>query len=495
MSRFIRWFGAGLILVAMSVSARADVRLPKVFSDHAVLQRGLPLVVWGWAESGEKVTVTIGGQTRSTSAATNGTWRVSLTPLKGAGPLEMVVAGKNTVTVKDLLVGDVWLCSGQSNMEWGLNGSDNGNETIAAATNSKIRLLHVTAGQFHEPQTDIPNAWAVCSPETVAGFSAVGYFFGRRIHEETGVPIGLIANAWGGTAIEPWTSPDAWNRIDELAKLKTDPKALGGIYNGRVAPLAPYGLKGAIWYQGESNGGEDDIYFHKMQGLIGCWRQAWGVYGGGKGGKSGVSQYDFPFYFVQLANYQGANDNPAGGDGWAKVRMAQLKALTIPKTGMAVSIDIGVAGDIHPRNKEDVGTRLALWALAKDYGKSKVVCSGPLYKGMKVQGGNKIRLSFDYAAGGLMIGRKEGHGPAVEAKPAGGDVPKLQRFAIAGEDRKWFWADAIIDGSTVVVSSTNVPSPVAVRYAFSQNPAGCNLYNREGLPASPFRTDNWQDKN
>lgn len=486
-------FGLVVALAVLGVctAARADVRLPKVFSDHAVLQRVLPLVVWGWAEPGEKVKVSIDGQTLSTAAGTNGTWRVALKPLKGNGPLEMVVTGKNTVTVNDLLVGDVWLCSGQSNMEWGLGRSDNGADTIKAATNSKIRLLRVTAGQFNEPQTDIPSTWTVCSPQTAGGFSAVGYFFGSTLQEETGVPIGLIANAWGGTAIELWASPGAWKQIDELAKLNADPNGLGRIYNGRVAPLAPYGIRGAIWYQGESNGGEDDIYFHKMRWLIGCWRQAWGVYSDRKGRDGIQPEYQFPFYFVQLADFQGANDNPAGGDGWAKLRMAQFKALTIPRTGMALAIDIGNAGDIHPRNKEDVGKRLAFWALAKDYGKSKLVCSGPLYKSMKADGA-KIRMSFDYAGSGLMIGRKEGHGPAVEAKAAaGGEAPKLQRFAIAGEDRKWFWADAAIDGSTVVVTSTNVPNPVAVRYAFSMNPAGCNLYNKEGLPASPFRTDSW----
>ena len=485
---------AGLIAVLMAVgvcTAHADVRLPKVFSDHAVLQRILPLVVWGSAEPGEKIKVAVGGQTASTSAGANGVWRVTLKPLKGPGPLEMVVTGKNTVTVKDLLVGDVWLCSGQSNMEWSLRNTDTGHQTTAAASNSMIRLLHVTAGQSGQPQTDIGNTWNVCNPQTVGNFSAVAYFFGRAIQEEVGIPIGLIANAWGGTAIEPWTSPDAWKGIEELARLNPNPSGHGHIYNGRVAPLAPYGIRGAIWYQGETNGGDDDIYYHKMRGLIGCWRQAWGVYSDKRAGKGGKpSEYEFPFYFVQLANFQGANDNPAGGDGWAKIRMAQFRAMTIPKTGMATIIDIGEPGDIHPRNKEDVGKRLAFWALAKDYGKSRLVYSGPLYKSMKAQG-SKVHIAFDCAGSGLMIGRKEGHGPAVEAKAVGGEAPKLKRFAVAGEDKKWFWADAVIDGSTVVVSSTNVPSPAAVRYAFSMNPEGCNLYNKEGLPASPFRTDTW----
>jgi sialate O-acetylesterase len=488
-----RWVAA-MLAIGMYSAARADLRLPKVISDHAVLQRDLPLVVWGWAEPGEKVKVALGRQTRSTAADTSGAWHVTLAPLKVGGPLDMVVTGKNTITVKDLLVGDVWICSGQSNMEFGLGGADNAGDAIKAATNSNIRLLHVTADQLPAPATDIPNTWAVCSPQTVGGFSAVGYFFGKTVNEETGVPIGLIESAWGGTAIEPWTSPDAWKRIDELAKLNTDSNSLGRIYNGRIAPLAPYGIKGALWYQGESNGGDDDIYFHKMRGLIGCWRNTWRAYAGkNKANAGNAPEYEFPFYFVQLANFQGANDNPAGGDGWAKIRMAQLKALTIPKTGMALAIDIGDGGDIHPRNKEDVGKRLAFWALAKDYGKSKVACSGPLYKGMTVKG-NTIRVSFDYTGRGLIIGRKEGHGAAVEVKAStdkAGDAPKLQRFAIAGQDKNWFWADAVIDGPAVVVSSTNVPNPVAVRYAFSMNPAGCNLYNKEGLPASPFRTDNW----
>ena len=244
------------------------------------------------------------------------------------------------------------------------------------------------------------------------------------------------------------------------------------LYNGMINPVVPYGIKGAIWYQGESNGGEGDSYYHKMRALIGGWRKVW-------------NQGDFPFYHVQLANWQKPNDNPAGGDGWAKVRMAQLQSLQIPNTGMAVSIDIGDAADIHPKNKFDVGERLALWALRDNYGKKDLVVSGPLYKSMKVDG-NKIRVSFDHAGSGLMVGKKDGRNPTVEDK--GG---KLKRFAIAGEDKKWVWADAVIDGAAVVVSSPDVAKPVAVRYAFTMNPEGCNLYNKEGLPASPFRTDEW----
>ena len=239
-----------------------------------------------------------------------------------------------------------------------------------------------------------------------------------------------------------------------------------------INPVVPFGIKGAIWYQGESNGGEGDSYYHKMRALVNGWRKVW-------------NQGDFSFYHVQLANWQKPNNEPAGGDGWAKVRMAQLQSLQIPNTGMAVTVDIGDAGDIHPKNKFDVGERLALWALRDNYGKKDLVVSGPLYKSLKVEG-NKIRVSFDHVGGGLIVGKKDGRNPTVEDK--GG---KLQRFAIAGEDKKWVWAEAVIDGPAVVVSSPDVPKPAAVRYAYSMNPEGCNLYNKEGLPASPFRTDVW----
>jgi sialate O-acetylesterase len=236
--------------------------------------------------------------------------------------------------------------------------------------------------------------------------------------------------------------------------------------------LIPFAIRGAIWYQGESNGGEGVSYFHKKQALIGGWRQLW-------------NQGDFPFYFVQLANFQKPTEDPAGGDGWARIRDAQKQCLGIPNTGMAVIIDIGQANDIHPRNKQDVGARLALWALAKEYGRKDVVCSGPLYKAHKVEG-NSIRIEFDDTGGALMVGRKNGLEPTAEDPEA-----KLTWFAIAGEDRKWHWADAKIDGETVVVSCPDVPNPVAVRYAYAMNPQGCNLYNRAGLPAAPFRTDDW----
>lgn len=501
--------------------AQADVRLPKVFSDHMVLQRDIPVPVWGWADPGEKVTVKMAGQSVTATADSEGKWQIKLAPLKMGVYYELAVEGKTIATVKDVLVGDVWICSGQSNMELGLEDSDNGGVIVPAATNPQIRLLNVKSPNSPVPIRDIPNGWVVCSPQSAGKFSAVGYFFGAMIQKETGVPIGLIGNAWGGAPIEPWTNMEGVKAIPELipmcqdyekkmadyrtqlavlvepagkwseaarsALAKGEPvpvpqlvwpdhpasaaSEFTGIYNSRVAPLVPFGIKGVIWYQGESNARDSENYYSKMRALIGGWRQVWG-------------QGDFPFYFVQLPNYMGANEDPAGGDGWTRIRMAQLRSLQIPRTGMAVTIDIGEARSNHPANKEDVGTRLALLALKHDYGMTNRVCSGPLYKAMAFEG-KKIRVSFDYADSGLIVGKKIGHGPAVE--DSGG---KLSRFAIAGPDLKWFWADAVIDGSTVLLSCDFVPMPVAVRYAFSMNPAGCNLYNKEGLPASPFQTDN-----
>jgi sialate O-acetylesterase len=294
-----------------------------------------------------------------------------------------------------------------------------------------------------------------------------------------GVPVGLIGSCWGGTRIEPWTPREAFDSLPELAS----PEALNApvtnkslptvIYNAKIHPLIPYAMRGVIWYQGEQNADDPRaIYDQQMRALIGGWRRAW-------------AQGDFPFYFVQLANWSRDRNVPAGGEPWAVLRACQFKALAITNTGMAVTIDIGDAQDIHPRNKFDVGERLARWALARDYGRTNLVVSGPLYRGMQIED-HRIRLSFDYTGGGLMVGAKTGREPTREV-PGG----TLKRFAVAGEDKKWVWAEAVIDGDTVCVASPAVPKPVAVRYAYSSNPEGCNLYNRDGLPASPFRTDTW----
>jgi sialate O-acetylesterase len=515
-----------ILLVSILVTAMpaaADVRLPKIFTDHMMLQRNLPVRVWGWADAGEAVSVTLAGKSAATKADKQGQWKIELPALQTGENLDLTVKGNNSLTLKDVLIGDIWVCSGQSNMEMGLNGCLGFQDDLKAAALPKIRRIKINLVQSGQPESDAPTAtpWQVCTPETAAGFTAVGFYFAREIQQKTGVPIGIIDDNWGGTAIEPWVPTEGLALVDELkpqdlarqAAIKAYreqlTKALSGlegwiaqtrsdlasgarthpmpamptlpddgwsrIHNAMVNPIVHFPIKGALWYQGESNGNEGETYYDKMRALIGGWRKQWG-------------QGDFPFYFVQLANFQAASEDPAGGNGWAKLREAQTKALSLPNTGMAVIIDtvpLAERDDIHPKNKYDVGTRLARWALGRDYGQKQLEVSGPLFKALKIEG-NKARLAFDHLGTGLMVGKKEGRSPAVENQQ-----DKLKRFAIAGADKKWFWADAVIEGKTVTVSSPEVKEPVAVRYAFEMNPDGANLYNREGLPASPFRTDNW----
>lgn len=500
-----------------------ELWMPTVFGNNMVLQSGKATKVWGWAAPGETVTVTIGSHTAKGKTANDGKWTVTLKNLKEtAEPLAMTVKSGNTkINFTNVLIGDVWLGSGQSNMDWPVVNSKLAKKEMTSADYPKIRLFRVpyilkggeaddiswgVNGTIYDGKHRVsdPNSifgqWVECSPQTIGNFSAVLYFFGREIHLKTGKPMGLLMSSVGGTRIELWTPKDVFYKdprladvakaIDEgkaayeaaLAK-RTDPAKpvevdvnapfhYSDFYNGMIHPLVPYGIKGAIWYQGESNGYEGDSYRIKMDAMISGWRKLWG-------------RGDFPFYYVQLANLNNPNDDPEGGEGWAKVREAQRAALGIANTGMACAIDIGEANDIHPRNKQDVGNRLALWALRDNYGFTNIVPCGPCYKSMKIEG-DKIRVSFDYADSGLMAGVKDG---LALTKEAVGEP--LKRFAIAGEDKKWFWSDAKIDGSTVIVSSPDVPNPVAVRYAYCTNPAGANLYNKEGLPAFPFRTDNW----
>ncbi|MGY8768045.1 MAG: sialate O-acetylesterase [Pirellulales bacterium] len=465
-------------------SAQADVTVSHVFGDHMVLQRDLAVPVWGKAAPGEAVTVTLGEQTKEATADKAGDWIVRLSAMKAnAVPQTLSIAGKNKLDFNDVLIGEVWICSGQSNMAWIVGGVTQSKEEIAAADYPNIRHITVPRKPADTPQTDFAGTWSVCSPKTAGGFTAVGYFFGRKLHQELNVPIGLINSSWGGTRIEPWTSLGGFKQVAEqdFAKPIIDSVTKGEmgkshqsparLYRGMITPLKPYGIRGAIWYQGESNGSEGITYYHKKHALVGGWREAW-------------DQGDFPFYWVQLANFRDDKNEPAGGDGYAKIRDFQRKAQDIKNTGMAVIIDIGETKDIHPKNKQDVGARLAQWALAKDYGK-EVVPSGPLYKKHTVKG-KAITVQFDNVGAGLIVGKKEGLTPVVEDSSTG-----LKRFAIAGEDKVWVWADAIITGDTVVVSSAEVASPVAVRYGYSGNPLGANLYNKDGFPASPFRTDDW----
>jgi sialate O-acetylesterase len=512
----------GLLLGAGS--AAGDVTLPHVIGDHMVLQRGMPLRIWGWAEPGEQVTVSIAGATVSGKADAKGEWMVVVPAMEAGGPHEMTVAGDgNEIKLSDILVGEVWLCSGQSNMEMGLGVVENAEQEVAAADYPRIRLFELPRQPSGQLRPDVDCAWRVCAPNTVAaggwgGFSAVAYFFGRAIHKELDVPVGLIDSTWGGTRIEPWTPPEGFALVPELEPFlqeiadanetyrrdvaaALDPirdwvnaargalKAgseiplkpaipehpLGnnwrptGLYNGMIHPLVPFAIRGAIWYQGESNVVPyDEQYTLKMKALVGGWRELWG-------------EGDFPFYYVQIAPFDlRFHGHKIDFTVQACLREQQTEAMAlIPNCGMVVTSDIGNLRDIHPRNKQDVGRRLALWALAKTYGKEDVVYSGPVYKAMKVEG-DTIRVEFGHVGSGL----------------ASRDGKPLTWFEIAGEDHVWHEATAEIDAGaegdadTVVVSSDAVKAPVAVRFGFSML-AEPNLVNKEGLPASPFRTDRW----
>ena len=462
---------AWAILAAMAIAARADVRLPAVIGDHMVLQQGMKIPIWGWAEPGEKVTVKVGGRSGGATAGNDGCWRVNLEPLKAGGPLKMTVAGKNTLTIDDILVGEVWVASGQSNMEMNVGSSANAAQEIAAAEYPKIRLFTAAKVTAFTPQTDVKGAWSLCTPQKVGGFSAVAYLFGRDLLKNLDVPIGLIHTSWGGTVCEAWMSreaieadPDFKPIADRIVKPDANPPPKPGdpnvptvLYNAMIRPLIPFAMRGAIWYQGESNAGRSYQYRKLFPALISDWRKNWG-------------EGDFPFLFVQLANFMARKPDPSES-GWAELREAQSMTLGVPKTGQAVIIDIGEERDIHPKNKQDVGRRLALAAGAVAYGK-KIEYSGPVYESKTVEGG-KVRLKFTHVGKGL-----------------GAKGDKLTGFAVAGEDKKFAWADAKIDGNAVVVWSDKVPAPAALRYAWADNPE-CNLYNKEGIPASPFRTDDW----
>jgi sialate O-acetylesterase len=493
------------VLVAPGVPARGDVKLPALFGDHMVLQRDQNDRVWGWADPGEEVTVSINGQTKTATAGADGKWLVTLDPMPAGGPYTLTVKGKNTITCNDVLAGEVWICSGQSNMQWPVGAANDADLEIKAAKFPGIRLITVPNRGTQEPQKDFHGKWQVCSPQTVGGFSAVGYLFGRQLHETLGVPIGLINDAWGGSACEAWIPRDRlaadpkykplldhWEEIEKnyeqnkraynesratAAKAKADGKSAarrprdpdgdmkgnfrpGNIYNGVLLPTIGYGIKGVIWYQGESNAGRAYQYRDLFPLMIKSWRDLWG-------------QGDFSFYWVQLADFLNEAKEPTES-AWAELREAQTMTMSkLPHTGEAVIIDLGEGKDIHPKNKQDVARRLARWALARDYGIS-VPCQSPTYKNMEKKG-NKIILTFDHVDGGF--------------RPF--DVSEPRGFTIAGSDHKFAKAQARITGpSSIEVWSDQVPDPVAVRYAWADNPV-CNLYSAVGLPLTPFRTDDW----
>ncbi len=635
------------VLLLLCSAGFADPVLPGIFSDHMVLQRGRALPVWGWADPEEKVAVSLNGATAETIAGHDRRWKVMLPAMQAGGPFLLTVSGKKSIALKDVMIGEVWVLSGQSNMTFALSGADNAASEIAAADLPEIRLFTVPEKRTLDPQQNVEAAWQTCTPDTAKGFSAVGYFFGRDLYRALHVPIGLIHSSWPGTPGEDWTSPaslahdpqmgpilERWKNagaeskrlaaqaaefdleFDDFALLKkqggeeslsdfndgnsrnaraglwtydwksgpqtsfalvqpgrggsgyaakvsgrlesqddgmlrtsysgdgspvdisqyagvrffvrgngsfrlrslqpsiydwddygtaamtatpdwkpvtiwfkdleqegwgiptpftanslsglaiqvvqsagTVTAAPSGLFNGMIAPLLPYAIRGAVWYQGESNAPRAYQYRSLLADLITGWRDAWG-------------EGDFPFLVVQLPNYGGGKERPSES-AWAEMREAELMALRLPNTGVAVTMGLGEAENIHPHHKAEVGERLALWALGTTYGRD-IVYSGPLYDAMKVEG-NQVRLQFRHVGSGL-----QAHGGGT-----------LVGFAVAGADHVFHWADAKIDGDAVVVSSSAVPSPLAVRYAWGDNP-DCNLYNREGLPASPFRTDDWQ---
>jgi sialate O-acetylesterase len=475
--RLRSWMIVLLVGVAGSYSTpvRADVKLHPLFTDGMVLQRqkestdGVP--VWGTADPGEKVLLTLDANGAETGGMARpdekGKWSISLPLPKPGGPYKMTIKGKNEITLKDVYVGDVWICSGQSNMEMGLGSCADAAKHREASKNPKIRLFTVPHKISAEPVKEINSKWVECGPETVGGFSGVAYFFGRDLQKALDVPIGLIHTSWGGTVAEAWTPKGALEGDANLkglipAEIKIDDKKPNPnqgtvLYNGMIAPLIPYGIKGAIWYQGESNAGRAEQYETLFPTMIKSWRKDW-------------NQGEFPFFFLQLAPFMKIEKDPTDTP-WARLREAQRLTLKLEKTGMAVITDVGDEKDIHPKQKEPVGARLALAARAIAYGE-KIEYSGPTYDSVKFAEGKAI-LSFKHLGGGLV---------------AKGDA--LTGFTMAGEDKIFYNADATIQGNTIVVSCDKVAKPAAVRFGWANYPV-VNLWNKESLPASPFRTDDW----
>jgi sialate O-acetylesterase len=491
---------------------QAEVKLPAIFGSHMVLQREMPVPVWGWAAAGEEVTVTFRDQTVSTKAGADGKWKVSLAPLALGEPATLTVKGQNTIALEDVLVGEVWVGSGQSNMQWSVSAALDPDLEAAAGKHDQIRLFYVPRVSLPEVQEDVQAKWELCTPETVPGFSAVLYYFGRQLQQTLGVPVGLVHTSWGGTRAEAWASPESlaanaefkpildkwaadcaaydpakakadyeaalakWQEAADKAKaegknppnrpqMATDPRLSqhhpSNLYNAMIAPIKPYAIKGAIWYQGESNAGRAYQYRKLMPTVIQSWRDVWG-------------QGDFPFYQVQLANFMEIKSEP-GDSAWAELREAQAMAGgVIPKVGAVCITDIGAAKDIHPKNKQDVAKRLARLALHHDYGMTGLIAQGPTYKSVTISG-NKAIIEMETYGSNLISYYQE----------------PLTGFAICGEDKQWKWGQAKIVGpNTIEITCPDVAAPVAVRYNWADNPQG-NLFNNHYLPAYPFRTDSW----
>lgn len=492
--------------LALSPALRAELKLPAIIGDHMVLQQKQANPIWGWDTPGTRVTVSFAGQSHTATAGADGQWRVKLDPVTAnATPQTLTIAGTNRRELQDVLVGEVWMCSGQSNMGFKLRSDWNGDLEAAATHHANLRLISVPQVGTQELKTDFNGKWQAATPETALSFSAVGLLYGRYIHEIVGVPVGLIDNSWGGSAAEAWIRRETIERDPRFAalmettrkreadlqsekgkaafeasvekwkvdskKAKQEKKAFppapvqwltgnarpGNIFAGMVHPTLGYGIKGVIWYQGESNAGRAYEHATLFPFLIEQWRKEWG-------------QGDFPFYWVQLADFKPEKAEPGDSD-WAELRETQTKTLALPNTGQAVIIDLGEGRDIHPRNKHDVAARLVRWALVKDYG-MKLPYRSPEFKSIAIKG-NTATVTLDC------------FGSTLKAF----DVPEVKGFAICGADKVWRWASAkIVAPDKVEVSSDQVTEPIAVRYAWADNPV-CNLYSNDGLPVTPFRTD------
>ncbi len=458
------------ILTIVCFNAFADIRLPSVLSNNMVLQQQSTVNLWGWSSPGEKVFITTswGSTVDSTMASGDAKWNIAIKTPAAGGPYTITFKGNNTIVLDNVLIGEVWVCSGQSNMEWSsLNGLPQIDAELPNSANPNIRFFHIPKTTALTPQDDCVAAWTECNPETLRSFSAVAYYFGKQLQQQLNVPIGLINTSWGGTPAEVWT-PEELVENDPVLKTAAAkigvtnwwPNAPGRAYNAMIAPITSYDIAGAIWYQGESNTGTASTYKALMTTLIDSWRKDW--------------KKDFPFYYVQIAPFAYGNKNIG-----ALLREAQTQTLTHPNTGMAVITDlVDDVKNIHPLNKKDVGARLAAWALSETYKKEGITYKSPMYRNMEVNK-NKAVVYFDNAPNGLIL-----KGPDKRAT----------EFYIAGDDKNFLPADVKIENDHVILSNKQIKNPVAVRFAFS-NTAMANIFSREGLPVNPFRTDDWEVDN
>lgn len=458
------------ILVSYTSTLKAEIKLPAIFGDHMVLQQQTEAGIWGEASPNEKVIVVTSwdNNTHTTKSDKTGKWKLKVKTPAAGGPYTITISDDKTLTLNNVLIGEVWVCSGQSNMQMTMSGYINqpilgSNEAVALSKNKSIRLFTVDRNKSLEQLDDFVGGWGECTPESVSDFSAAAYFFGRMVEEALDVPVGLICSSWGGTRIEPWMSENGFDKYNWVTL--PDKKQTGDfsqqtptvLYNAMIKPIVGYAIKGGLWYQGESNRNEPDHYRELMSGLVENWRNEWGI-------------GDFSFYYAQIAPY----DYGTNGLNSAYLREAQLKASTaIPNMGMASLMDVGEKHNIHPADKEAAGERLAYLALANTYGIKGIEHSGPILKEMNIEG-SFVKLTFDHASNGLNTFGKE-----------------LVNFKIAGENKRFYPATAVITRDGITVVSPQVEKPIAVRYAFDDFVVG-ELFNTEGLPASSFRTDDWE---